>query len=262
MSGMIAAIRSEWTKTFTLPSVWIITGALFAVFLLFQFLSFEFYSETAARLTSGESTQAQAVALLQGDLMASIFNPGILFTLLGAVIAGAEFRTGQFGMSVVAVPNRIRLVVSKVLVAALFALALGVIWYAIGTSLMLASTNGVAAAAVLNGDFFATLGRVLLFMVAFALFPLGLTLLTRRTLTGVIAAMVFFMLTLTQVVAMVSPAVDAFLPLSAARNLLLNSDDTPVPTTAGPVHGALVLTAWAVLTVVLAAVVTKRRDAS
>lgn len=258
---MIATIRSEWTKTFTLPSVWIMTGVLFAVFFLFQFLSFDFYSQTAARLATGEGTEAQVVASLQGDLMASIFNPGILFTLLGAIMAGAEFRTGQFGMSVVAVPNRIRLVVSKVLVAALFALGLGIVWYAIGTALMLVSANGISAAAVFNGEFFATLARVLLFMVAFALFPLGLTLLTRRTLTGVIAAMVFFMLTLSQVVAMVAPAVDAFLPLSAARNLLLKSDDTPVPTTADPAHGALVLTAWAILTVVVAAVATKRRDA-
>lgn len=237
------------------------TGVLFAVFLFFQFQSFEFYAEAARKLTTGASSESAVVGELQGLIEVAIWNPGILLTVLGAIIAGAEFRTGQFGMSVVAVPNRVRLVFGKAIVTALYVLTLGLVWAVVGTALMLVSAEGVNAAAVLNDGFFAALARILLFMVTFALFPLGLTLITKRTLTGVISAMVLIMLTMSQIVAMVSPAIDAFLPLSAARNLLIEPDATPVPTTADPLHGGIVLTAWAVITIIAAAMVIKRRDA-
>lgn len=258
----MATIRSEWTKTFTLPSVWIMTGVLFVVFFYFQSMSFGFYSETVAHLIAGEIAEAEAVDSLQGDLMASIINPGILMAFFGPIVAGAEFRAGQSGMSVVAVPDRTRLVASKVIVAALFALGVWLTWYVIGAALMLLSANEVGAAVLFNGGFFSRFFRVLLFMVSLTLFPLGLTLVARRTLIGVVTSMVFLTLTLSQVVAMVSPTVDSLLPVSAARNLVLRYDETPVPTSSGPVHGALVLIAWTVVTCVVAAVVTKRRDAS
>lgn len=258
---MLATIRSEITKTFTLPSVWIMTGVLFAVFLFFQYQIFGFYSETAAGLATDQVSEPVVVSGLLSDLESSIFNPGILLTVLGAIIAGAEFRTGQFGMSVVAVPNRIRLVLGKTIVTALYAVVLGLVWIIIATWIMLASADGVSLGSVFTGDYVLAQLRMLLFLVAFALFPLGLTLITKRTLTGVIVAMVVIMLTMSQIVAMIAPVIDALLPLSAARNLLLQGANNPVPLTGSALNGALVLAAWAIITTVAAAVVIKRRDA-
>ena len=141
--------------------------------------------------------------------------------ILGSVIAGSEFKTGQFGMSVVAVPNRSRLIVGKFVAAFLYVFILSLSWFSVA---FLFVYFGIRDANItlfgmteLSGSFF----RILLFAVAFALFPIGLTLIARRTLFGVVSSMVMIMLTMMQVVAFVSPKVDALLPLSAARNLLL-----------------------------------------
>ena len=64
-----------------------------------------------------------------------------------------------------------------------------------------------------------------------------------------------------QVVAIMSPKVDAFLPLSAARNLLLQGTDNPVPLTGTSLQGGLVLLGWVIISAVGAVVVLTRRDA-
>ncbi|GII84509.1 hypothetical protein Ssi03_24990 [Sphaerisporangium siamense] len=56
-----------------------------------------------------------------------------------------------------------------------------------------------------------------------------------------------------------SPALDALLPVSAGRNLLLDpaGDDL----TAGPWHPAAVLVAWPLIATLAAGVLLARRDA-
>ena len=111
--------------------------------------------------------------------------------------------------------------------------------------------------AELSGSFF----RILLFAVAFTLFPIGLTLIARRTLFGVVSSMVMIMLTMMQVVAVVSPKVDALLPLSTARNLLLQGTDNPVPLTGTSLQGGIVLLGWIIVSFAGATIILKRRDA-
>ncbi|MEY9211674.1 hypothetical protein NI17_009280 [Thermobifida halotolerans] len=100
-------------------------------------------------------------------------------------------------------------------------------------------------------------GRFLLYAVLMTLTGFAAPLLARRNLTGIIAVTVLIALTMAQLFAAV-PAADALLPLSAARNLLL--EPTTNVLTASPAHGAAVLVGWAVLTVA-AAVALHRWDA-
>ncbi|MGP9602310.1 hypothetical protein ACT3SY_05735, partial [Brachybacterium sp. AOP42-E1-35] len=101
-----------------------------------------------------------------------------------------------------------------------------------------------------------------LYMVTITLTGAAITLVTRRTLSGIIVSIVLITLTFAQVVALIAPAVDAFLPLSAARNLMFqDAAILPVPLTGTELQGALVLTGWAAITSVVALVLIRRRDA-
>ena len=258
---MVRIVRSEITKITTLPSVWITAVALFFVFLFFQYQVFGVYSELAAGFREGALTETYVAEELQESVEASIFNPGILLVLLGAIIAGSEFKAGQFGMSVVAVPNRRKLLVAKFIAASLYVFILTLVWFVVAAAFVYFGAQGVSTELISGVDLLPGFFRLLLFMIAFTLFPLGFTLIARRTLFGVVSSMVLIMLTMVQVVAIMSPKVDAFLPLSAARNLLLQGTDNPVPLTGTSLQGGLVLLGWVIISAVGAVVVLTRRDA-
>ena len=232
---MVHIIRSEMTKIVTLPSTWVTTFALFVAFLFFQYQVFGVYTELADSFKQKALTEVYVLGELKESMEASIFNPGILLVILGSVIAGSEFKTGQFGMSVVAVPNRSRLIVGKFVAAFLYVLILSLSWFSVAFLFVyfgVRDTNiTLFGMTELSGSFF----RILLFAVAFTLFPVGLTV--------------------------VSPKVDALLPLSAARNLLLQGTDNPVPLTGTSLQGGIVLLGWIIVSFAGATIILKRRDA-
>ncbi|AOS63163.1 hypothetical protein [Actinoalloteichus hymeniacidonis] len=263
---MLGIIRSELTKILTLPSVWITAGVILAVNLFFQYQSIGFNIETVANIgpdglveVRGQLESAETV--LRQALEASLFSPSILLCVLGAVIAGAEFRTGQLGLSLVAVPGRVRLVLGKIIATTVYALGFGLFCIALAAAFLYVAARDWNPGILWSLELLAGEARILLFMVTFTLIPLAITLITRRTLSGIIVAMVLVMLTMAQVVAVVSPAVDAFLPVSAARNLLLQGTDNPVPLTGSAGHGAMVLIGWTVLTCIASVLIIRRRDA-
>ncbi len=265
---MVAVVRSELTKALTLPSVWVMTLLLTAVLLLFQFQSFTFNQELVANLRGDGTSEVDGLLTVADtsvftDYVAYIFNPAILTPLLGAVIGGAEFRTGQFGMSVLAVPDRGRLLAGKLIAVALQVLILCVIWVGVAKALLHLAVRGSDAlvGGVWSPRFLLADSRVLLFMVAATVFIYTLTLIARKTLVGVIVTVLLIMVTMTQVLALVSPAVDALTPFSAARNLVLAGSDVAVPLTGSPARGAAVLLTWAVVACVAAVASVLRRDA-
>jgi len=189
-------------------------------------------------------------------------NAGLLLPMLGAVIAGAEFRAGQLGLSMVAVPNRARFMAGKVIATVLYTLGLWLVFVVAGYVIVYFTVKDWRPEILWESALLLSCAQLLLFMVTTMLIGFGITLLTRSTLVGIIFSVVSIMLVFAQVVAMVSPTLDAILvPFSAARNLLLQGEDSGPPTTAGALHGALVLTGWALLSVGSAAVAITRKDA-
>ena len=263
---MISIVRSELTKALTLPSVWIIMVILTAVDLLFQLQLFLFNQELIANLRGDGTSVVNSVPGVAdesvfGDYVASIFNPAILLPLLSTVTAGAEFRTGQLGMSVLAVPRRMRLLVGKIVAVAFQILILGTLWIGAAKVLLHLALHSWEAGRAWSPRFLLADARILLFMVTAALFAYAITLIARRTLVGVIVAVVLIMVTMTQMLTLISPAVDALALFSAARNLVLAGGDVAVPLTGSAVQGAAVLIGWAVLACAVAVAVVTRRDA-
>lgn len=266
MIGVLSIIRSELTKVLTLRSLWVMTGVILALNLFFQYQTLGFNIDAVVNvrpdgMTGSGGQLIHAETELRQTIGVTVFNPGLLFPILGAMLAGAEFRSGQLGLSVVAVPNRTRLILGKILAATVYVFVLALVCIALAAAFTYVAVRDWNPGMLWSADMLAVEARVLLFAITITLIGAGITLLTRRTLTGIIATVVLIMLTMTQVVAMVSPAVDAFLPLSAARNLLLQGRDAGAPLTGSAEHGAIVLTVWALVTSIVAALAIKRRDA-
>lgn len=264
---MLSTIRSEFTKFLTLPGVWLVTGV---IVLLFIYMQQSLYGDNTAlveavRPNGTADTYFGVVPVatqIRGSIGTAVMNAGLLLPVLGAVIAGTEFKAGQLGLSLVAVPNRTRFVLSKVLAVALYAAGLAVVFIIAALALIYLVVKDWNTDVLWSVQTLQEAGRVLLFMVTTTLLGAAITLITRRTLSGIIVSVVLITLTFAQVVAMIAPAVDAFLPLSAARNLMFqDATILPVPLTGTELHGALVLTAWAVVGAAVAVVMIRRKDA-
>lgn len=263
---MLSTVRSELTKIVTLPSIWVATAIPLALFLLMQTSIFSDSRALVARVGADgfadlDGRSVHAATEITQLLGVSVFNAGLLLPVLGALIAGTEFRGGQLGLTFVAVPDRTRLVLGKALATALYALALTFVCVLIGSVLTYVAVADWDPGLLWSPQMLAAHTRLLLFTVTITLWGLALTLIARRALTGIVASVVVMMLTMAQVVAMISPSLDALLPLSAARNLLLQGRDAGAPLTGSVGQGAVVLAAWAVVTLVVAGAALRRRDA-
>lgn len=264
---VLSVVRSEVTKICTLPSVWLVAGILVALHVLVLQVQSSFYVRAVRDITPAGTIEIipglpePAGPAIVGDVVAASIQVGLFVCVLGAVTAGSEFRAGQLGSSVLAVPSRVGLVVAKFVATALCALVVGLVMAAASTASMYVAVRSWNPTILLSSPALAGQARFLLFVVTSTTTAASITLIARRTLVGILAAGVLIALTMTQVVAALAPGVDALLPVSAARNLLLTPGPGEVPLTASPAHGALVLVGWAAVTTIAAALTLQGRDA-
>lgn len=262
---MVAATRAELTKILTLPSVWIVTGIILALHVLVQLQPAKLFADAVANITAEGvievfvgRPQPAAEAIL-GLLAGGALQMGLFLPVLAAVIAGQEFRSQQLGLTVLAMPRTVRMVAAKLLATALYVLVVAILIAGISTAFMYVAVEAWNPGLLLTGEAFAGHGRFITFAVLFCLTTLAVTIVARNTLTGIIVTVALIAITMSQVLAGVAPDLDALLPLSAARNLMLDPGVNDL--TAGRVHGLLVLIGWAAVTAVAAAITLSRRDA-
>jgi hypothetical protein len=191
--------------------------------------------------------------------VASSFQSALFLPVIGAIIAGAEFRGGQVGVSVLAVPGRGRFLAGKAIAVALYTALVALVIAGLSTVFMYLAVRDwdpsiLWSAAALTGQ-----ARFLLFTVAYTLTVFAIATIARRTLAGIIAIVLFLGLTMSQVFAAFAPAIDALTPMSAGRNLLLDPASNSL--TASPLQATIVITGWAVVSLLAAGIVLSRRDA-
>ncbi|GII63642.1 hypothetical protein Skr01_37270 [Sphaerisporangium krabiense] len=262
---MTAAVRAELTKIVSLPAVWIATGVIVGLHLLLSAVNVDLTADAVHKITPAGTIEIfagdprPAHRALVGFLVASSFQMAVFLPVVGAIIAGQEFRADQLGRSLLAVPRRGRLVAAKALAAAVHLLATSVVIAAISAVFMYIAVKDwdpglpVSAGAWLGQAKFAA------FAVLTGLLGLAVTMIARGALAGVGVTVALTAATMTQALTAVSPALDALLPVSAGRNLLLDpaGDDL----TAGPWHAVAVLVAWPLAATLTAAILLARRDA-
>jgi ABC-type transport system involved in multi-copper enzyme maturation permease subunit len=263
--ALLAAARAEFTKIITLRSVGIAVGVILALHLLIQATNLRLNSDAVAAVTPSGT-----IELFPGDpqpahralvdfLVASSFQMGLFLPVLAAMIAGQEFRGRQLGQSVLAVPRRGRLVLAKTIAATAFLALFSALICAISAAFLYAATRHWDAGLVLSADAWRGQAKFLAFAMLTGLVSTAVTLLARSTLAGIGITVVLIMLTMTQVLAAVTPVLDSLLPLSAGRNLLLNPVDNRL--SAGPGQALVVLIVWPLVALTAAGVVLTRRDA-
>lgn len=262
-------IRSEWIKLRSLRST-------FWCYLLILLLSLGFTALIAAQDLTGVNDPSADSPMAT---VATVVTIGLSFTslisaVLGALVITGEYGTGMIKSTFAADPRRLGALFGK-------ALVFGVVTFVVGlVSLIL---SAVVAAPLLShsnditldwgdGTFWLTLvsGAGYLALVGLVAFALGAIV---RVGAGGIAAgigLIFVAPIVLQLISGLTQAkwaqnVSAFLPSNAGQVMYGYGSQEPSPgnslVTLDQTQGFLVMLAWAVVTLLIAAVLVKRRDA-
>ncbi|GAA1609869.1 hypothetical protein [Actinoplanes couchii] len=266
MSVLTAAIGAELSKIKSSRIVRLVTGVVLGLHLLIGAANLG--DTTTAVRNIGADGLIEIFAgerVLAGEalvdlLIASSLQIVVMFLpVVAAVIAGQEFLQGQLAQSVLSVPRRGILVTAKAVALVLYIGVVAVLVEAISSAYLYASVQDWNPGLVYAAGTLAEQARLLALAVLVSLVSFAITTLARSTLIGVVVSVLLMALTMTQVLARTVPSVDALLPVSAGRNLVLDAADADL--SSGPVRAAVVLVAWAVVSTLVAGVVLSRRDA-
>jgi ABC-2 type transport system permease protein len=260
----LGVLRGEWTKLLSLRSTWwalaatvvLITGVSLAV-------AWSLDAMAADPVTAPGLTRLNGAELVSGG-----FQIGMLtIAVLGALLITGEYSTGMIRSTLAAVPTRVPVLAAK-------AIALGVLTVAVAT-VSIAVSYLVTMPQLAKYDLVPALGDArtwqvfggtVYFLLAAALFSLGVGTLLRSS-AGAITVALSVLLLLPGVLSFISldwvKTVAGYLPLPASGAFLGSGGD---PTSSGANEltagtGLLVIAAYAVLPLVAAAVVLRRRDA-
>ncbi|MCU1530872.1 MAG: transporter [Arthrobacter sp.] len=263
--GFLRVLNSEFIKFRTLLSTLILLGSTVVVMVGFGALS-AWGTGQFAEAAATDPEAAAAFAAQGGDLAVSVPTSGIAFAQLilgslGVLLMSSEFTTGMARSTFAAVPKRIPALVAKLLVVMVTALALTAV------SVLLA---GMVSLPILdNYDLKLDLAssqsvKLLLvnslYVAAVAAIGMSLGALVRNSAGGIMSLVGLFF---------VAPIAFQLIPgdfFVEARKYLPGNTVDPmtavehVPDTLEAWQAALVLGAWVVIPMVLAAVLLKKRD--
>ncbi|WP_019135132.1 ABC transporter permease [Cellulomonas massiliensis] len=261
--GVVAA---EWTKLTSLRSPW--------------------WTAVVTVLVAGVITwlSANASSVDPGFVPADSISTGLLLAQLGPLVLGVlvgagEFRTGGFRSTFTVVPRRWPVLAAQAVVTAAFGLGLAVVTVAacVAGVLPAAASRGMTLDLAADGTPGVLVGMVLL-LVGLALLGLAVGALLRRTVPALVTAIVLvFLLPVVLMLASdpliggaasegsgltVTGTVGVLLPGTAGQLMTLPAGSTGMDgaPALGPVGGGLVLAAWVLVLLGLAAVRLRTRD--
>lgn len=266
MSVLFAAAGAELSKIRSSRIVWLITGAVIALHLLIGQANLRNTSTAVEGITPdglieifADERQPAGEALIDLLVSFSLQIVVMFLPIIAVVIAGQEFRAGQLAQSVLAVPRRGLLMAAKAIALVVFMAGVAILVELISNAYMFLAVKDWDPGLLLGADTLADHGKLLALAVLVSLVSFAITTPTRSTLIGIVVSVLLMALAMTQVLARTVPAVDALLPVSAGRNLLLDPADADLSSSAG--YAAIVLVAWALLSTLAAGLLLSRRDA-
>ncbi|MBV7700415.1 ABC transporter permease [Streptomyces sp. TRM70350] len=250
-------IRSEWTKIRSVAStVWTLSLAVVVTIALGMLISAlsknEFENMDEARRLSFDPTFISFAGMSLGQLAMIVF---------GVLVVSNEYSTGMIRTSLAAVPQRGTFLFSKIAVATLLALAVG----------MATSFAAFFLGQAMLGDLKADLGdpgvlRAVigggLYMTLIAMFSMGVAAMLRSPMLSLGILMPFFFL-ISNILGNVSATkeVGQYLPDQAGSKIMqvvtAVDDDTPY----GPWGGLGIMVLWVVAALVGGYVTLRKRDA-
>ncbi len=261
----LGVLRGEWTKLLSLRSTWWVLAAT-VVLITGISLAVAFSLEAvAADLAAAPGAAAPASG---AEVVSGGFQMGMLtIAVLGALLITGEYSTGMIRSTLAAVPTRVPVLAAKAVVLAAVTVAVATVGIALAyvvTMPLLADLDLVPA--LDDGRTWQVFGGTVYFLVAAALFALGVGTLLRSSAAAITVALTVLLL-LPGVLSFIGldwvEAIVEYLPLPASGAFLgggegsLSSAGQELTATTG----VLVIAAYAVVPLIAGAVVLRRRDA-
>ncbi|MFF3391663.1 ABC transporter permease subunit [Streptomyces sp. NPDC002669] len=259
MASVPAVLASEWTKirtvsstVWTLISAFVVTVAMSAA--LCALMNAQFDDLPAMERATFDPTLISFSGMVLGQLAMVVF---------GVLVIGTEYSSGMIRTSLAAVPQRGSFLFSKVVVAGLLALAVGIATsfasFFLGQALLGGHRTGIGADNVLR----AVVGGGL-YMGLIGIFSMGVATMLRSSMLSLGILMPFFFL-VSQILSVVPGAkkVARYFPDQAGSKIMqvvpdaMNSDPAPY----GPWGGLGILVAWVAAALLGGYLVLKKRDA-
>ncbi|MDQ0940672.1 ABC transporter permease [Streptomyces sp. V1I1] len=259
MASVPAVLQSEWTKirtvsstTWTLVSALVVTVAMGAA--LSALLKATFDDLSPQEQLTFDPTFISFSGMILGQLAMVVF---------GVLVVGTEYSSGMIRTSLAAVPQRATFIFSKIAVAAVLALVVGMatsfLAFFLGQALLGEHRTTIGADNVLR----AVVGGGL-YMGLIALFSMGVATMLRSSMLSLGILMPFFFL-VSQILASVPKAktVARYFPDQAGSKIMqvvpdaMGSDKAPY----GPWGGLGIMVIWVAVALLGGYLVLKKRDA-
>ncbi|WP_267244487.1 ABC transporter permease [Streptomyces sp. PR69] len=259
MASVPAVLQSEWTKIRTVSStVWTLVSALVVT----------------VAMSAGISALVKATFDELSELERATFDPTFVsfsgmilgqlaMVVFGVLVVGTEYSSGMIRTSLAAVPQRATFIFSKMAVATVLALAVGMatsfLSFFVGQALLGEHRTTIGADNVLR----AVIGGGL-YMGLIALFSMGVATMLRSSILSLGILVPFFFL-VSQILISVPKAktVARYFPDQAGSKIMqvvpdaLGSDVAPY----GPWGGLGIMCAWVAAALLGGYLVLKKRDA-
>ncbi len=255
-------MRGEWIKLLSLRSTWwvlAIAVALMTLFALGQAMSLDLLAE---------SPEAAALGVIHGAEIVSGGYPlgTVTIAVLGVLLITGEYSTGMIRSTLTAVPTRVPVLAAKAIALMVLTVVTSVVSLALAslvTRFLLAEHDLVPA--LNDAQTWQVYGGVAYFLIAAALFALGIGTLLRST-AGTVTIALTVLLLLPGILSIITldwvENIVTYLPMPAAAAFLTVSDSTLTDSSdLTPWTGVLVVAAYAVIPMVAAAGMLRRRDA-
>ncbi len=242
---MIALLRSELFKLRTTRTSLVIGLSLIALVMLVTLVSgFTEHVETLAQ-------RPDQFQLLANGSIASAFA-----ALVGVLALTSEFRHGTIRPTLLATPNRTRVVAAKIAASAIAGAVLGVIGvaFSFGLGRLVMSLRGIPAV-LDHRDLALVLGGSVAVSVLWGALGAGVGAAVRNQVGAIVGLLVWSLLVESILFALV-PSVGRYLPGEAGDALAQVERQHLL----GVLPGSLVLLGYVAAAAVLGAVVTARRD--
>jgi ABC-2 type transport system permease protein len=255
-------VRGEWIKLLSLRSTW---WALTSTAALMTLASVAYAMSLNA--IAEDPVTAPGIEQMHGaEIVASGFPFGMLIiAVLGALSITGEYSTGMIRSTFAAVPTRLPVLAAKALTLVVLAAAVALVSVTLSYLVTMAQLSQYDLVPALDDPgTWRVLGGSVYCLTAAALFSLGLGTLLRSTAATVTVALTVLLL-LPGILSFVTldwvQTIVSYLPLPASSTLL-TTGTTDVPGANLSTYTSLVVVAaYAVVPIVTAAVLLRRRDA-
>lgn len=259
----VGVMRGEWIKLLSLRSTWWVLGSTAAVMALIAVgVAASLDDLMANPVTAAGVSQLNGAALISTGFQIGM----VTIAVLGALVITGEYATGMVRSTFAAVPTRVPVFVAKAIALVTLTSAVTMVGIALSYMATMPKLSHYDLVPALDSvETWKVFAGTAYCLIAAALFSLGLGALLRSTAATVTASLTVLLL-LPTILGFINvdwvQTVVRYLPLPASQGFLPTGD--PTENLGGGLTattGLLVIAAYAIVPLVCAAFVVRRRDA-